>query len=45
MGVKVKRRPAHDVAGAALGARTDPRQVVIGLAVEGRLRIVRTYRW
>jgi hypothetical protein len=39
--VKVKRRLAHDViAGAVVGARAHPRDVVIGLPVDGRLRIV-----
>jgi len=39
--VKVKRRQSYDVvAGAVLGARSHPAEVVIGLPIDGRLRIV-----
>jgi len=39
--VKVKRRAPYDVvAGAVLGARSRPAEVVIGLPIDGRLRLV-----
>lgn len=39
--IKVKRRQSYDVvAGAVLGARSHPAEVVIGLPIDGRLRIV-----